>query len=34
MVKIEKDIKEISKLKGANYGEVTRCIIFHDHILE
>jgi hypothetical protein len=34
MIKINQEIEKIGKIKGENYGEVSRCVIFHENILK
>lgn len=34
MMEINKKIKEVKDKHGENYGEVVRCVIFHDEILK
>lgn len=34
IIEIEKEIEKIKKLKGEHYGEIIRCVIFHDIILK
>lgn len=34
IIQIETEIEKIKKLKGEQYGEIVRCVIFHDIILK
>ena len=33
-MEINLHVKKLKQLKGENYGEVARCIIFHEHVLK